>query len=374
MDWLATDPTGSGDPDFIIMGDLNSYAQEDTIDEIKAGSDDTVGTGDDFTNLIAHFQEDLVNKIYAYSYTFDGQAGYLDHALANASLLPQITGADWHISSDEPDVLDYDTSFKPPAQDALYEPNAYRTSDHDPVVVGLNLVNYPPELDDISVSSSLVPVGTTVNASVPFTDPDKLDTHTAVWDWGDGTTTAGTVTESNGSGTIDGSHAYSTPGVYPVTVTVDDGYGNTDQAVYEFVVVYDPNGGFVTGGGWINSPAGAYTADPSLAGKATFGFVAKYQKGANVPVGNTEFQFHVANFMFKSTSYEWLVVAGSKAQFKGVGTINGEGSYKFMITAVDGNPDTFRIKIWYEDGSGEYIVYDNGSQQPIGGGSIVIHK
>ena len=78
VDWLATDPTGSGDPDFIIMGDLNSYAQEDPIDAIKAGPDDTLGTGDDYTNLIAHFQ-----GTYAYSYTFDGQAGYLDHALAN---------------------------------------------------------------------------------------------------------------------------------------------------------------------------------------------------------------------------------------------------------------------------------------------------
>jgi predicted extracellular nuclease len=139
VDWLATDPTGSGDPDFIIMGDLNSYAQEDAIDEIKAGSDDTAGTGDDFTNLIAQFQGP-----YAYSYTFDGQAGYLDHALANASLLSQVTGAaEWHINSDEPDILDYDTSFKPAAQEALYEVNAYRTSDHDPVVVGLNL-NAPP--------------------------------------------------------------------------------------------------------------------------------------------------------------------------------------------------------------------------------------
>ncbi len=175
VDWLATDPTGSGDPDFLIMGDLNSYAQEDTIDEIKAGADDTPGTADDFTNLIAHFQ-----GAYAYSYTFDGQAGYLDHALASTSILAQVTGAeDWHINSDEPDVLDYDTSFKPATQDALYEANAYRTSDHDPVVVGLELVNYPPELGDISVSSNLVPVGTTVNASVPFTDTDLLDTHTA---------------------------------------------------------------------------------------------------------------------------------------------------------------------------------------------------
>ena len=91
-----------------------------------------LGTGDDFTNLIAQFQGK-----YAYSYTFDGQAGYLDHALANASLLSQVTGAtEWHINSDEPDVLDYDTSFKPAAQEALYEVNQYRTSDHDAVVVG----------------------------------------------------------------------------------------------------------------------------------------------------------------------------------------------------------------------------------------------
>src|SRR5206468_3292404 len=112
------------------------YAQEDSIDAIKAGSDDVAGTGDDYTNLIAQYQ-----GTFAYSYVFDGQAGYLDHALANASLAAQVTGAaDWHINSDEPDVLDYDTSFKPPAQDALYEPNAYRTSDHDGLVVGLNMI------------------------------------------------------------------------------------------------------------------------------------------------------------------------------------------------------------------------------------------
>jgi len=65
------------------------------------------------------------------------------------------------------------------------------------------------------------------------------------------------------------------------------------------------------------------------------------------------------------------VVSGNKAQFKGEGTINGQGTYAFKITADDGNPDTFRIQIW-EAGGG--LVYDNGSQQPLGGGSIIIHK
>jgi predicted extracellular nuclease len=135
VDWIETDPTGSGDADFLIMGDLNSYAKEDPIQAIQAGADDTAGTADDWTNLVAR---DL--GTYAYSYVFDGMSGYLDHALGNASIEPQVAGvAEWHINADEPDVLDYDTSFKPAAQEALWEPNGYRTSDHDPVIVGLDL-------------------------------------------------------------------------------------------------------------------------------------------------------------------------------------------------------------------------------------------
>lgn len=130
---------------------------------------------------------------------------------------------------------------------------------------------------------------------------------------------------------------------------------------------------------------GAYVPNPSLTGKASFGFVSKYQNGASVPTGNTEFQFKAGNLNFSSTSYEWLVVAGAKAQYKGVGTINGTGSYRFMLTAIDGQinggggQDKFRIRIW-SDGGG--LVYDNqindtDSADPttvLGGGNIVIHK
>ena len=145
VDWLATDPTGSGDPDFLITGDLNSYAREDTIDEILAGSDDETATADDWTNLIERFV-----GTYAYSYVFDGMAGYLDHALASATLNGQVTGAaEWHINADEPSVLDYDTTFKGPAQEALWEEDAYRTSDHDPVLVGLEL-NAPPTFEFVA--------------------------------------------------------------------------------------------------------------------------------------------------------------------------------------------------------------------------------
>ena len=154
VDWIALDPTGSGDPDFLIMGDLNSYAMEDPIDAIKAGSDDTAGTADDWTNLI----EELIEGD-KYSFVFDGQAGYLDHALANATIVDQVTGVtEWHINADEPDLLDYDTSFKSATQDSFYELNGFRTSDHDPVIVGLGLVNDPPTIE-VSAGSSCSNLG-----------------------------------------------------------------------------------------------------------------------------------------------------------------------------------------------------------------------
>jgi hypothetical protein len=75
--------------------------------------------------------------------------------------------------------------------------------------------------------------------------------------------------------------------------------------------------------------------DPTLSGKAVFGFVSKYKKDSLVPDGNTKFQFKVADLVFHSNSYDWLVMAGSKAFFKGAVTINGSGNYGFMISAFD---------------------------------------
>ncbi len=132
-----------------------------------------------------------------------------------------------------------------------------------------------------------------------------------------------------------GAHTYQEAGVYTLNLTISDGAAS-DSTSFEYVVVYDPDGGFVTGGGWIQSPEGAYTPNPSMTGKATFGFVSKYKKGADVPTGNSEFNFATADFRFKSTSYQWLVIAGSKAMFKGAGEINGQGGYGFMISALDG--------------------------------------
>ena len=219
--------------------------------------------------------------------------------------------------------------------------------------VDVTVNNVAPTVGPITAPVDPVQAGTSIDASASFTDPGigLGDSFTATWDWGDGTTnTDGVVSADSSPGSVTGSHTYTAAGVYTITLTVTDKDGASGSSTYQYVVVYDPSAGFVTGGGWFNSPAGAYAADPSLSGKATFGFVAKYQKGKTTPDGNTEFQFKAGNLNFSSTSYDWLVISGTKAQFKGTGTINGQGQYRFMLTAVDGsskgNDDTFRIRIW----------------------------
>ena len=251
-------------------------------------------------------------------------------------------------------------------------------------VSGINIDKTPPSLSNLMANPNPAAVKTAVTLSA--TVGDALSGVAAVvyeYSLDGGSTWVPAIATSSPWSVVIGPFAEAH--VIMVRAHSEDAAGNRSSEDAILLAVYDPSGGFVTGGGWINSPAGAYAADPTLAGKATFGFVAKYQKGANVPVGNTEFQFHVANFRFKSTVYEWLVVAGAKAQFKGSGTVNGAGDYGFMLTAIDGQVngggvDKFRIKIW--DKSTGAIVYDNqmgesDTADPVTavmGGSIVIHK
>ncbi|MEM9689622.1 MAG: ExeM/NucH family extracellular endonuclease [Pseudomonadota bacterium] len=125
VDWLATDPTSSGDSDVLIIGDLNAYYREDPA---------TIITAAGYTNLV-----ESANGSESYSFVFRGNAGALDHAFANASLAAQVTGAvDWHINADEWRLSDYNEESN---RDAAWfdgsEP--FRSSDHDPLIVGLEL-------------------------------------------------------------------------------------------------------------------------------------------------------------------------------------------------------------------------------------------
>ncbi|MCA8906646.1 MAG: ExeM/NucH family extracellular endonuclease, partial [Rhodospirillaceae bacterium] len=123
--WLATDPTGAGDPDVLILGDLNAYAMEEPV---------AVLTGAGYADVAAQVLGDEAS-----SYVFDGQTGTLDYALASASLAAQLTGAtEWHINADEADAIDYNLDFG--RDPALFDGDTpARTSDHDPVIVGFDL-------------------------------------------------------------------------------------------------------------------------------------------------------------------------------------------------------------------------------------------
>ena len=175
------------------------------------------------------------------------------------------------------------------------------------------------------------------------------------------------------------------PGVYELCVRGTDGIPNTGPEECTRLIVVDPAAGFVTGGGWIDSPEGAYKANPQLGGRANFGFVSKYGKGTSVPDGSIEFRFKAGVLNFHGNVQEWLIVneRDSRARFQGTGTINGGGTYGFTIWATDGSPDTVRMKIWDRD-DGDAVVYDNGTDasnadtayatgQPLSGGSIVVH-
>lgn len=208
------------------------------------------------------------------------------------------------------------------------------------------------------IVTALVPVavGTAVNASATFSD--VCGTHTGTWSFGDGASGAAVVS----AGSASGSHVYTTPGVYTLTLTLSDGSGNSSTVSHQFVVVFDPNGGYVSGTGTVNSPVGAYIPNPTISGKANFGFVARYGHGALVPDGHTQFRFKAADFVFQSDAYEWLVVAGANAKYKGTGSVNGVAGHRFMLTATDGTRpggggvDRLHLKVWAASGG---VIYDN---------------
>jgi predicted extracellular nuclease len=147
ISWVNTTVIpAAGDPDVLLMGDFNSYAKEDPITTI---------TNAGYTDL-----ETSLLGANAYSYVFDAQIGHLDYALSSSSLTPQITGIEsWHINADESTLFDYNDDVKDTGEAAFEEkPNGasltpartlyqagtpYRASDHDPVLVGINLGGTP---------------------------------------------------------------------------------------------------------------------------------------------------------------------------------------------------------------------------------------
>jgi uncharacterized protein len=222
-DWMNSDPTGTRAENAIIIGDLNAYDKEDPIDALKA---------DGFVDLLLeHVGED------AYSYVFDGMLGYLDYGLANAAAAQRVTGADvWRINADEVDLIDYDMSFKGPREDALFAADPYRSSDHDPVVIGLDLL--APELEVEVDTPEIWPPNNkwrTVKTTIEASDDSGEVTVTLVGATASGAAGADIEVVSDTEFKV----MAVKDAVYTITYEATDPYGNTTTRSVEVVVPHD---------------------------------------------------------------------------------------------------------------------------------------
>lgn len=139
----------ANDPDVLVIGDMNAHGFEDPIHILNQAG------------LVNELERFVRPHEIPYSYVFSGEVGYLDHALATASLDAQVVGAaEWHVNADEPAMIDYNTDGKSAAALALIGDHAYRSADHDPVIVSLDLT---PTFTDVSTSFAIMRSGLTLN-------------------------------------------------------------------------------------------------------------------------------------------------------------------------------------------------------------------
>jgi len=240
--------------------------------------------------------------------------------------------------------------------------------------------NVAPSLAAFSIPATpmgLTPGGITVPVSSSFTDPGTVDTHTASLDCGSGVTAQSEVVGEMASSAC----SFSSAGVYSIRLTVRDKDGGSDTKLSSApIVVFDPAGGRLTGGGWVASPAGAVAFAPTAAGKLTFSLNARYEPGSSIPTGKAELNLTVGKLEFRSTSLDWLVATEASAQVQGRGTVNGSGDYAFSVVAMDAqSTGAVRIRIWHRT-SGT-LLYDSRPGAPLdetgvtalAGGSIQLH-
>ncbi|MEL7348948.1 MAG: hypothetical protein AAFN17_14420, partial [Pseudomonadota bacterium] len=147
--WLDTDPTGGGTDNILVVGDLNSYKEEDPVTALEDAG---------YGNLAEIFEADDTG-----SFVFDGQLGTLDYIFANEDVLGDVTGATiYDINSPEPDVFDFNLEFgRDPA--LFTDDTSFRSSDHDPVIAGLDLTGAGIVADFVGTSESDTVTGTEGN-------------------------------------------------------------------------------------------------------------------------------------------------------------------------------------------------------------------
>jgi hypothetical protein len=225
----------------------------------------------------------------------------------------------------------------------------------------------------LAASDAQFAKGTAIELTGNFNDPGLLDTHTAFWTLTSNSsgqtvtlTPATTISGNTVTTTVNDAAHPLAAGVYQLKLTVTDddggvGVANTIGGTAATIVVFDAQAGFVGGIGWFNSPVGALAAKPTWTGRAYFAFLSGYRTGTSTPFGSSGFVLNAGGSTFRTTSYDWVVVSGYKAQYGGSATVNGVGGYRFLVTVIDGQKaggggvDRVRLKVWNDAG----VWYDN---------------
>jgi len=217
---------------------------------------------------------------------------------------------------------------------------------------------------------------TRVNALLSFSsgfrDVDLRDTHQATWTWGDGSTSAGIVSQAAGSGNVSGQHAYRKTGIYTVRLSILDSGGK--RTAVERKVTICGCSATVAGQGSFFSPADALrqakAGVPGLAARrgasGSFAFVAD-AGSARPGADGAAVEVHVAGLALRSTAIDALAANGKRVQVSGSGTVNGKANYRFTLSTVAGSKrgdeDRVRVRISHvEPGTkAEVVDYDNGA-------------
>lgn len=223
--WVAGLTANSGENDVLMVGDFNSYLNEDPLANLEAGN---------FESLLRRLPGSE-----RYSYVFDGETGALDHAFASSNLKTQVSSMTvWHVNADEPEVLDYNTEFK---TNDRYAVTPFRSSDHDPVLVGLSLspdavVPVPrlsADFPTTGVAGAPVTINNIVSTFATYANPANL----AV-DWGDGLGAQTLATNASSA-----SKTYAAAGTYTISLVLTDGSGIAAQVTGNINIANPPNPG-----------------------------------------------------------------------------------------------------------------------------------
>lgn len=217
--WVTQLTGTSGEADVLMVGDFNSYLNEDPVKSLEGGG---------FEELLKRLPEEA-----RYSYVFNGESGALDHAFASETLGAQVSGVTvWHVNADEPLVLDYNTEFK---TDDRYAATPFRSSDHDPVLVGLTLTADAPVI--VPALAATLPGSGVVGTAVSITGIAASNGSALSVDWGDGTVEAPAV------GVTTLSHTYAAAGSFSLKLVLSGAGGLTAERSGTVVVSAAPSSG-----------------------------------------------------------------------------------------------------------------------------------